>query len=232
MLIASCDKKEIDVLKSKLDSEFEMKHLGNAKKMLDIEILRNKNDGTLFLNQRSYIRKILEKFRMNQAKGATTPMDSHFKLSVAFSPSEAKEQEKMENILYSNVVGSVMYCMVCTRPDLTYSASMVSRYMANPGKMHWYAAKWILRYLKQTKRVGLLFTKTELADEALVGYVDLDFAGDLDKRRSLTGYIFTLYGNVMSWKASLQHVVALSSTEAEYIALTDAVKKLCGSREL
>ncbi|MDV3194008.1 MAG: Ty1/Copia family ribonuclease HI, partial [Sweet potato little leaf phytoplasma] len=97
--------------------------------------------------------------------------------------------------------------------------------MANPGRPHWEACKWITRYLKGTAGKGLLYTRAASHSEYLVGFVDSDYAANLDKRRSLTGYIFTFFGNVISWKSNLQSVVALSSTEAEYIALSEAVKE-------
>lgn len=101
---------------------------------------------------------------------------------------------------------------------------MVSRFMGNPGKEHWLEVKWILRYLKGTKSVGLVFGRSESV--GLAGFVGADFAGDVDRRRSITGYLFTLYGNLVSWKANLQSIVALSTTESEYIALTKAIKEV------
>ena len=118
-----------------------------------------------------------------------------------------------------------MYSMVCTRPDLAYAASLVSRFMAKPGKHHWEAVKWVFRYLKGTCNYGLKYQKTCFTENALVGFVDSDYAGDLDKRRSLTSYVFTLFGCTVSWKTTLQPVVALSTTEAEYIVATEAIKK-------
>lgn len=118
----------------------------------------------------------------------------------------------MNVIPYANLVGCMMYTMVCSRPDLAHSLSVVSGYMSNPGKVHWDALKWILRYLEGTQNKGLLDSKYDKTKNCIVGFVDFDYATDLDKRRSLTGYIFTLYGNVISWKSTLQSVVALSST--------------------
>lgn len=115
--------------------------------------------------------------------------------------------------------------MVCSRPDLAHALSVISRFMRNPGRPHWDASKWVLRYLKGTLNKGLLYSKCENFEDSIVGFVDSDYAADLDKRMSLTGYIFTLFRNVISWKSSLQSVVALSSTEAEYIAQADSVKE-------
>jgi hypothetical protein len=110
-----------------------------------------------------------------------------------------------------------MYAMLCSRPDLAHAMSVVSRYMANPGKEHWNAVQWIFRYLRGTSNACLRFGKST---RGLVGYVDSDYACDLDTRRSLTGYVFTIGGCAVSWKARLQATIALSTPEAEYMAVS------------
>ena len=112
-------------------------------------------------------------------------------------------------VLYSSVVGSLMYDMVCSRPDLSYAMSLVSRYMSNPGKEHWKIVQWILRYLRGTANSCLKFGRT---DKRLIGYVDSDYAADLDRCRSLTEYVFTVGSCAVSWKDTLQSVVAMSTT--------------------
>jgi hypothetical protein len=107
----------------------------------------------------------------------------------------------MAEVPYSSVVGRIMYLMVCTRPDIAHVVSVVSRYLSCPGRVHWEAVKWILRYLKSTTNAHLEFGRS---NAKLTGYVDSDFMGDLDKRRSLTVYIFILGGCAISWKATLQ----------------------------
>ena len=97
--------------------------------------------------------------------------------------------------------------------------------MHNPGKEHWQAVKWILRYIQKTLDVGLIFKKDDMLGQHVVGYCDSDYAGDLDKRRSTTGYVFSLAKAAVSWKSTLQSTVALSTTEAEYMAITEAVKE-------
>ncbi|KAG8500580.1 hypothetical protein CXB51_002706 [Gossypium anomalum] len=127
----------------------------------------------------------------------------------------------IEKVLCS-VVGSLMYAMVCSRPDLSYAVSAVTKYMVNPSKEHWKVVQWILRYLRGTTDVCLQFGRTR---DGVIGYVDADFAGDLDRRRSLTGYVFTIGGCAISWKATLQTTVALSTTKAESMAITKACKE-------
>lgn len=115
--------------------------------------------------------------------------------------------------------------MICTRSDLAYAISLVSRFMSNSGKEHWLALKWILRYVKGSINMVLSFSGCEETNDMISGYVDLNFAGSIDTRKSLTGYVFTFHGTVVSWKSMLQPVVALSTTEAKYISITEGVKE-------
>ena len=223
MLIASRCSKEIENLKSQLNMEFEMKDLGEAKKILGMEIDRDRKLGRLRLTQSQYLKKVLTQFGMNEkSKPVSTPLAPHFKLSASMSPKDEAEREYMARVPYANTVGSLMYAMVCTRPDIAHAVGIVSRYMHNPGKEHWQAVKWILRYILNTVDVGLTFQQD---GQLIVGYCDSDYASDLDKRRSTTGYVFTLAKALMSWKSTLQSTVALSTTEAEYMAVTEAVKE-------
>ncbi|KAL0433193.1 UNVERIFIED_CONTAM: Retrovirus-related Pol polyprotein from transposon TNT 1-94 [Sesamum latifolium] len=129
----------------------------------------------------------------------------------------------MSRVPYANAVGSLMYAMLCTRPDISQAVGLVSRYMHDPGKEHWQAVKWIFRYIQNIVDVGLVFEQEN--SQCVIGYCDSDFAGDLDKRRSTTGYVFTLAKAPVSWRSTLQSTVALSTTEAEYMAITEAVKE-------
>ncbi|BFG26329.1 hypothetical protein CerSpe_126030 [Prunus speciosa] len=224
MLIACKDMSKIQELKTLLGREFDMKDLGSTQKILGMEIRRDRNEGKLWLSQSKYISKVLEKFNMMDCKPVSTPLEEHFKLSAQDCPSTDEEKEDMSKVPYASLVGCLMYAMVCTRPDLAQAVSVVSRYMANPAKQHWTVAKWILMYLKGTKRIGILFERQQ-GKACVSGYVDSDYAGDLDKRRSTTGYVFICGGGPISWRAVLQSVSALSTTEAEYMALTEASKE-------
>ncbi|KAL4032422.1 hypothetical protein IC575_005495 [Cucumis melo] len=131
----------------------------------------------------------------------------------------------MSNVSYSDATRSLMYLMVCTIPDLAYSSSLVSRYMGNPGRNHWEATKWVFRYIVGTVNRGLLYTAHDEPKVLLKGYVNVDFAGDCDKRRSLTGFSFIFGGNLISWRFNLQSMVALSTIKSEFIAVSEAVKE-------
>ncbi|KAH9671238.1 Integrase catalytic domain-containing protein [Citrus sinensis] len=225
MLVACKSRTKIEALKQLLNSEFDMKHLGQAKKILGMEIRRNNERGTMFLTQRKYLERVLASFGMTDCKSVKTPLAAHFKLSSLQCPKSNQEKDEMSVVPYANAVRCMMYAMVLTRPDISHALSVVSRYMASPGQDHWQAAKWILRYLKGTLEYGLVYGRSDGKGKGICGFVDADFAGDLDRRRSLSGYIYMFDGCLIDWKASLQHVVALSTTEAEYTAAAEAVKE-------
>lgn len=226
MLVASTDKAQINHLKRELQNEFDMKNLGEAKRILGVDIYRNKINGDLFLYQTGYAKKVLRKFNMNLAKIVSIPFPVDCKLSKQMSPNTDDERQDMSSVPYASVVGSLMYIMLCTRPDLSHSISVLSMFMSDRGIQHWEMLKRLLRYLVGTDSLGLLFKKSKLEGEnALLGYVDADYAFNIDNRRSQIGFVFTWFGTAVSWKSCLQHVVALSTTESEFLAVTEVVKE-------
>jgi len=124
-----------------------MKDLGAAKKILDVEIIRHRNSGMLYLGQRGYIEKVLRRFNMYDAKPVSPPLAAHFRLSSALCPVSDDDIEYIYRVSYSSTVGSLMYAMFCSHRDLSHALSVVGRYMANPDKQHWNAVQWIFRYL-------------------------------------------------------------------------------------
>ncbi|XP_057532923.1 uncharacterized protein LOC130810814 [Amaranthus tricolor] len=199
MLVACSSLLKVEDLKELLSSEFDMKDLGEAKKILGMEILRDRAKGVLYLSQRKYIEKVVQRFSMDDAKGVSTPLASHLKLSKNLCPQTKEEEEQMVRIPYTSAVGSVMYAMVCSRPDIAHAVSLVSRYMSNPGKGHWEALKWLLRYLKDTSNVCLMYGKNS---SELTGFCDSDYGGDLDNRKSTNGErrVRTRRGKARSWE--------------------------------
>ena len=190
MLLASKDREAIEGLKRLLSTEFEMKNLGKAQKILGMEVKRNRKQGNLFLSQAGYVKKVLEKFNMAEAKTVQTPLAAHFRVSSSQAPKTEQERSYMYKVSYSNATGSLMYAMICTRPDIAHAASLVSRFMASPGQEHWSAVKWLFRYLRGTQGIGLVYTEEGKVETDVSSYVDADYAGDLNKHRSLTSYVF------------------------------------------
>ncbi|CAM8928896.1 unnamed protein product [Rhodiola kirilowii] len=149
MFIASDSMQLIANLKEQLNTQFEMKDLGPTKKILGMEIVRDRGKGTFFLNQTDYLCKLVKKFDMSNAKSVQIPLAQHFKMTAEQCPKNESELEHMSSVPYANVVGCLMYSMVCTRPDIAHSVSMISRFMSKPGKAHWDAVKWVLNMLKE-----------------------------------------------------------------------------------
>ncbi|KAL2237883.1 UNVERIFIED_CONTAM: Retrovirus-related Pol polyprotein from transposon TNT 1-94 [Sesamum indicum] len=224
MLIASPSLQLINILQKDLCKAFEMKNLGNAKQILGMNIDMDRKRSSILLNQKSYILTILKKFSMENAKPTSVPLAAHFQLCRDQRPKTESEKQKMEKIPYSNVIGSLMFLMVCTRPDVAYAISCLSRYMSNPGLPHYEALKWLLRYLRGSDNIGITFSRNS-EHSHLVGFVDSNYANDRDSRKSTTSYVFIFCGSCIRWKFHLQHIVALSAIEAEYIATTEAFKE-------
>ncbi|KAA0053196.1 gag/pol protein [Cucumis melo var. makuwa] len=128
----------------------------------------------------------------------------------------------MSNIPYASAVGSLMYAMLCTSPDIYYSVGMVSRYQSNPGRDHWTAVKNILKYLRRTKDYMLVYSSKDLI---LTGYTDSNFQSDKDARKSTSGSVFTLNGGAVVWRSIKQSCIADSTMEAEYVAACEAAKE-------
>ena len=228
MLIVGQDVEMIRKLKVDLSRSFDMKDLGPAKQILGMAITRDRKAGKLWLSQENYVEQILKRFNMQHAKSVSTPLANHFKLTKKSCLATEQEKEEMSVIPYSSAVGSLMYLMVCTRPDIAHAVGVVSRFLSNPGKVHWEAVKWIFRYLRGTSKMCLCFGTSQ---PVLEGFTDADMAGDLDSRKSTSGYIFTFAGGAVSWQSKLQKCVALSTTEAEYIAATEAGKEMLWMKE-
>lgn len=210
MLIFGKDVQVINSLKSELKSIFEMTDLGEAKWILNMEVIRDRAARTIHLSQRQYVNSILTRFQMDDCRPVSTPMEANLHL-----PKLAEAE--IEPRLYQSALGSLMYAMLATRPDIAYSVGVLSQQAATPGKLHWSALMRVYRYLRGTADLKLTFQGGSHAKE-LVGFVDADFAGDPVDRRSTTGYTFTLSGGTISWVSKKQRTVARSSTEAEYVA--------------
>ena len=216
-------------LKKELTREFQIKDLGTLHYCLGIEFQQDPSTKAVIMHQRRYIEKILADYGMDESKPISTPLDGNSKLTKQMMPSSEEEIIQMKKVPYQSLIGTLMYLSVSTRPDISYTISVLSQFNINPGKAHWAAAKRVLRYLRNTLNHGLKFKKT---NSDLVGYVDADWAGDIDDRVSHTGYVFKLADAAVTWEARKQKTIALSSTEAEYMALGEAAKETVYLRNL
>ena len=218
LLICGSNNEDIKQFKIKLNENFKMTDLGAVKYLLGMEIIRNKEKKLLYINQTSYIKSILEEFGMMDCNSSVIPMDPKFNLIK-------QDDIIISNDNYRKLIGTLLYLSTHTRPDISYAVSYLSRFVESPTANHWNAGKRILRYLKGTMNLGIIYDG-KLPFE-LTGSVDADWASDVNSnRKSTTGYIFMLCGGPINWKSRKQLTVALSSCESEYIALSETIKEL------
>ena len=180
----------ISEVKKQLNIAFKMVDMGLISHYLGLKVERNRDNRTIKLSQSTYIEKVLEKFHMQNAKTTTTPMKEG---SLFRNESQASESDIKQ---YQAIVGSIMFAMIETRPDIAYATSVVSRHAKNPGKSHMEAAKQILRYLSATRDRGITFGGGDLS---IQGYSDSDWASDKEDRKSTSGYVFMLNNGPISW---------------------------------
>lgn len=211
-----------DKLFNLLKQEFVVKDLGTLKNCLGIKVTRDKSKGYLSLDQSEYVKTLLSRFGMENCKPVATPMMLNEKFQTSLSSNECIDDDVYR---YRELLGSLMYLAVCTRPDIAYVCSQLSQFSNNFGKCHWLAAKRVLRYLAGTLNYGLCFYKTR--DLNLTAFTDADWANDTVDRKSYTGFVIKLGVNTINWESRKQRCVALSSTESEYLAISDVCKDLC-----
>jgi hypothetical protein len=224
MLIAAKSIMEVNKLKVLLSREFDMKGLSTSRRFLGWRFAGTNYAKGMWLSQVGYVKKVLERFSMENAKPVSTPLANHFHLSTSQCLKTVKETEDMFKVLYASAVVCLMYAMVCTKLDLAHAVSVVSKYMENSGRQHWDAVKWIFRYLKGITNYNITFVRQK-SDLSIVGYVDANYAGDLDDRRSTMGYVFTLAGGPICWRSMIQSMVTMSTTEAEYMVAVEVAKE-------
>jgi hypothetical protein len=210
LLITGNDIDEINKFKKSMLQVFEMTDLGLMKYFLGME-LHQLDDG-IFLSQKKYANDVLKKFKLESCKSVSTPLAVNEKLSKSDGDAKADVTQ------YRSLIGCLLY-LTATRPDLMFSASLLSRFMHSPSVTHLGVGKRVLRYIKGTTDFGIWYNK---GDGKIEGFVDSDWAGSVDDSKSTSGYVFSLGSGVFSWNSKKQDVVAQSSAEAEYIAAAAA----------
>ena len=211
MIYMGSNESLIDDFKSSMQSEFEMTDLGKLQYFLGLEV--KQETGGIFLSQSKYAKDFLVKFNMHNCKAVGTPMITNEKLQVEDGT------EAVNPSLYRSIIGGLNY-LTHTRPDIMYSVNVLSRFMHKPTRLHLGAAKRVLRYVAGTIDFGLWYSKS--TNGTMYGYSDSDWGGCVDNRKSTSGQVFYLGSTAVSWSSKKQDVVALSSSEAEYIAVASA----------
>lgn len=201
------DEGMVEDFKRKMMNEFEMSDLGLMHFFLGIEV--KQSSVGIFISQKKYALEILDRFKMKDCNVVFTPVECGLKLR------RNDEGKKINATLYKQMVGSLMY-LTSTRPDIMHGVSLISRYMENPTESHLLAAKRILRYLRGTVDFGIFYKRG--VKENLFGFCDSNYAGDVDDRKSTSGFVFIMSSGAISWSSKKQQIVTLSTTEAEFIS--------------
>jgi hypothetical protein len=221
------DKQAMNQVIEQLSNEFKVTNLGDIKYYLGMEIKRDRTRRTITLNQRAYIEKILDKYGYSRhGRIVKTPMITGQRLEPF--DGIASEESKQE---FAAQLGSVMYAMTTTRLDIAFAVSSLAQHTKNPGPEHWKALQRVFFYLRST--IDYCITLGGVGNQIeLAGYTDASFAEDPSTRRSTGAFIFTLNGGPISWTSKRQPTVALSTTEAEYMALCQAIREASWLRQL
>lgn len=210
-------------IKTKLNQKFSMTDLGEVKQCIGMNISRDRKAGTITLDQRKYINEVLERFGMSDCRPVRTPIEVNAKF-------DRDNSEKDDTIPYRQAVGCLLYLAQVTRPDISFAVNKLSQYCNNPEKQHWLGVKRVMRYLQGSKDFALSFTKQESCE--IIGFCDADWANDPVDRRSCTGYVFLYQNGSIAWNSCKQQTVALSTAEAEYMAMASATQEALWLRQL
>ena len=224
LIIAGNCSETINKLKEGLSKRFKMKDLGELSFLLGMEIKRDRENKLLFVNQQRYVTDVLQRFGMESSKSAKTPMETGVQLT------KHDNNIKETSAPYRQLIGSLMYCSSHTRPDITFSTCYLSRFMNHPSDTHWIYGKRILRYLKGTTSYGICFDGSLPLE--ITGYCDSDWGSNKEDRKSVIGFTYLICGGAISWKSKVHSSVALSTCEAEYVAISEAVKELLWIKQL
>lgn len=218
LIIAASNEEVMKDVKKMLSENFKMKDLGKLKHFLGIHFTQS--DGHVTMSQEEYANKILERFNMHNCKPRETPCDQ----KLCYTENAVK---MCDFRVYREAVGSLIYLTTCTRPDLSFVVSKLSQYFCEPTVEQWTTVKHVLRYLKGTTNKMLCFRRNDSETLGLVAHSDVDWAADATDRRSTTGYCVSLSKNssLISWKTKKQPTVALSTCEAEYMALASTIQE-------
>ena len=218
MILAGSKEDEMKKVKEQLLLKFDIKDLGKLRYFLGMSVIQNDEKATTWMGQPTYIEKLLTKMGMNNCNPVKTPMNSGDHLVKANENAESRDQQG-----YQSLIGSLLYLATCTRPDIAFAVGVLARFCSKPDQSHWTAAKRVLRYLKGTSNYGIIFRGD--VSSVPIGYSDADWAGDIEGRKSTSGYVFCIAGGPVSWRSKKQDTVALSTAEVEYVALSSAAQE-------
>lgn len=229
MTFASKSRSAILKTIAELRKFFKLRHLGPTTALLGVVVTRDRPNRKLWIDQRAYAIDVLSRFNMLDSKAVQTPLDSSVRLSKADAPSTQEEIEEMRTVPYIQATGALLYLAMCTRPDIAFAVGVLCRFNSCAGPKHWKAVKHLMRYIRGTLDYKIEYSANP-AFPLFAAYTDSDHGGNPDNGRSTSGSILLVAGGAVSWMSKLQTLVALSSTEAEFVAASETGRELCWLR--
>jgi hypothetical protein len=221
VLAAAKEQSQTEWFWKKLSGRFNAKNLGEVHKVLGVRVTRDRKHRTIFLDQEQYLRAVLDKFGMSSKKHKDRKIPSADYTS--FRPTTDNDT-RINMTEYQQGIGSLMFAMVLTRPDIAFTLGKLSQYMSDPAEHHGHALKNLLRYLRSTVTMKLRYGPGGVHSQFVV-YSDADWASDTVDRKSVSGSTAMFYGGPITWSSKKQRSVATSSCESEYIALSTCCKQ-------
>ena len=221
---ASNNDEEIEKRKKEIGAIWEIKDVGESEYFLGMRIQQDLTLGTIRLTQRPYWEHVINRFSLTHITPRNTPLPVGIILDNNMSPKTDSERKSMSDKPYRPILGSVMWGQLATRPDLAFSVSLLARFQSNPGLDHWNALMHVVGYIKNTIDHGLTYSRD--SDISPIAYVDADYGGCRDTRRSTSGYVFLMAGGAVTWSSKRQATVALSTVEAEYVAMSRCAQQM------
>ena len=197
----------------------------NPDWVMGFKLVKNQEEATISINHSQYIGAILRWFGMEDCNPAQTPLDSNVILSVYDCPQTDDEKAEMQNVPYRELIGALMWLAVVSQPDIAFAATYLACFNANPGPIHWKAAKHMLRYLKGAIGCQLTLGLHSGNSNELIVYANSDWGCDINNRHSVLGYVFMLGDSAICWSAKKQPTVAVSSTEAKYMSVLHTARQ-------
>ena len=207
-------------LKADLEKRYEMTDLGEIESYLGVRIIRDRSKKRIQINQSGYVKDVLDRFSMADANPHNTPLPAGADAHLIKNTEQASDAEIKH---YQSLIGSLLYVQIGTRPDISFAVSRLAQYAANPSKNHLRLAQYVLSYLVGSVDMCIVYDGAN--GEGLFGYSDSSMGDHADDRHSTSGYVFLLANGAISWSSRKQKTIAQSTSEAEYMAMTDAANQ-------
>jgi hypothetical protein len=223
-LVFSNSKSLLACFQKQYSQLYTLKWNDNPTLHLGLEITCNRSNNTIMISQEHYLKEVLKRFGMEHPNSNSPPLPNNISVQ--------KATIRDDTLPYQQAIGCLSYAAICSRPDITHAVNYLARFCSCYDESHWAAVKHLLQYIKETTDLGIIFSKTNKPNTKITAYTNADYNSCANTRRSTTGYVIKWQGCLISWKSKRQQTVALSTTEAKYMDISDASKHVLWMRRM